>query len=50
MHNVVPRMSETPGTIGWPGGSLGEHSHDLFEKELGLSCDGITRLQSAGVI
>lgn len=50
MHNVVPRLSETPGAITWPGGELGEHNHDVFGRELGLSCDEITRLQSSGVI
>jgi crotonobetainyl-CoA:carnitine CoA-transferase CaiB-like acyl-CoA transferase len=50
MHNVVPRLSATPGAIGWPGGSLGEHNHQLYGHELGLSCDEITQLQSAGVI
>ena len=50
MHNVVPRLSETPGTIEWPGGPLGEHNHEVFGQELGLSCDDITQLQSGGVI
>ena len=50
MHNVVPRLSETPGTIGWPGGALGEHNPDVFGLELGLSCDEMKRLQSAGII
>jgi crotonobetainyl-CoA:carnitine CoA-transferase CaiB-like acyl-CoA transferase len=50
MHNVVPRLSETPGAIGWPGGSLGEHNHQLYGHELGLSCDELQQLQSAGVI
>jgi crotonobetainyl-CoA:carnitine CoA-transferase CaiB-like acyl-CoA transferase len=50
MHNVVPRLSETPGTIGWPGGALGEHNPDVFGRELGLTCDEIKRLQSAGII
>jgi len=50
MHNVVPRLSVTPGAIAWPGGVLGEHNQELFGRELGLSCDEIARLQSAGVI
>lgn len=50
MHNVVPRLSATPGAIGWPGGSLGEHNHQLYGQELGLSCDELERLQSDGVI
>ena len=50
MHNVVPRLSETPGTISWSGGELGEHNRDVFGTELGLTCDDMKRLQSAGVI
>jgi formyl-CoA transferase len=50
MHNVVPRLSATPGTIGWPGGSLGEHNDQVYGHELGLSCDELKQLQSTGVI
>jgi crotonobetainyl-CoA:carnitine CoA-transferase CaiB-like acyl-CoA transferase len=50
MHNVVPRFSETPGEIKWPGGTLGEHNADVYQQELGLSCDEIKRLREAGVI
>lgn len=50
MHNIVPRLSATPGAIGWPGGSLGEHNHQLYEQELGLSGDQLKRLAEDGVI
>jgi crotonobetainyl-CoA:carnitine CoA-transferase CaiB-like acyl-CoA transferase len=50
MHNVVPRLSVTPGEIKWPGGSLGEHNADVYHAELGLSGDEIKRLTDAGVI
>jgi crotonobetainyl-CoA:carnitine CoA-transferase CaiB-like acyl-CoA transferase len=50
MHNVVPRFSETPGEIKWPGGALGEHNTDIYHTELGMSCEEITRLVHAGVI
>jgi crotonobetainyl-CoA:carnitine CoA-transferase CaiB-like acyl-CoA transferase len=50
MHNVVPRLSDTPGTIAWPGGNLGEHNRDIYETELGLSCEEIDGLKTAGVI
>jgi crotonobetainyl-CoA:carnitine CoA-transferase CaiB-like acyl-CoA transferase len=46
----VPRFSETPGEIKWPGGALGEHNADVYQQELGLSCDEIKRLREAGVI
>jgi formyl-CoA transferase len=50
MHNVVPRLSDTPGDIKWPGGAIGEHNVDVYRSELGLSCDEIQRLTDAGVL
>jgi crotonobetainyl-CoA:carnitine CoA-transferase CaiB-like acyl-CoA transferase len=50
MHNVVPRMSATPGEISWAGGELGQHNRDIYVTELGLNCDQIASLQQAGVI
>ena len=50
MHAVVPRLSATPGEITHTGGTLGEHNHDVYGAELGLSCDELARLASAGVI
>jgi len=50
MHNVVPRLSETPGEITWAGGALGENNRDVYGGELGLDCDDIASLEAAGVI
>lgn len=50
MHNVVPRLSATPGEIAWPGGALGEDNRDVYGGELGLECDDIAALEAAGVI
>jgi crotonobetainyl-CoA:carnitine CoA-transferase CaiB-like acyl-CoA transferase len=50
MHAVVPRLSETPGEVAWAGGTLGEHNHDIFGGELGLSQDEIAALGRDGVI
>jgi formyl-CoA transferase len=49
MHNVVPRMSETPGEIQWAGGDLGQDNHAVYGA-LGLSCDDQQRLRARGVI
>ena len=49
MHNVVPRLSESPGEIRWPGGELGQDNHALYGA-LGLSCDEQQRLRASGVI
>lgn len=50
MHTVVPRLSGTPGTIAWPGGELGEHNHDIYATELGLTGGALDDLKAAGVI
>jgi formyl-CoA transferase len=49
MHNVVPRLSATPGEIRWTGGTLGQDNQSVFQ-ELGISCDELKQLASAGVI
>jgi crotonobetainyl-CoA:carnitine CoA-transferase CaiB-like acyl-CoA transferase len=49
MHNVVPRLSETPGAIRWAGGDLGQDNPTLYG-ELGLSPDEQQRLRASGVI
>ena len=50
MHNVIPRLSSTPGEIRWPGGALGEHNEDIYCGELQMSKSDLQQLQSAGVI
>jgi crotonobetainyl-CoA:carnitine CoA-transferase CaiB-like acyl-CoA transferase len=49
MHDVVPRLSATPGEIRWTGGALGQDNQSVYH-ELGLSCDEHKQLVSAGVI
>jgi crotonobetainyl-CoA:carnitine CoA-transferase CaiB-like acyl-CoA transferase len=49
MHNVVPRLSETPGEIQWTGGALGQDNQRIYH-ELGVSCEEQKRLASADVI
>jgi crotonobetainyl-CoA:carnitine CoA-transferase CaiB-like acyl-CoA transferase len=50
MHNVVPRMSETPGDIKWAGGALGEHNVEVYGTELGLTSDDVRQLTESGVL
>ena len=50
MHNVVPRLSETPGEIREAGGALGEDNDIIYGEELGLSCDARDKLRAAGII
>ena len=50
MHNVVPRLSATPGEVRKAGGSIGQDNEALYVKELGLSCEHLAELRSAGII
>lgn len=37
MHNVVPRLSATPGAMRLPAPALGEHTREVFEPLLGTA-------------
>ena len=50
MHNVVPRMSETPGQIRSAGGALGADNDAIYGDELGLSCERQEELRCHGII
>ena len=49
MHNIVPRLSGSPGEIRWAGGELGQDNHALYGA-LGISCEEQQRLRASGVI
>ena len=48
--NLVPRLSDTPGSVNWLGPKLGEHNDAVFQTMLGLSAPEIARLEAEGVI
>ena len=50
MQNVVPKLSDTPGSVGWSGPLLGEHNSEVFGGLLGLSEETIDQLRVDGVI
>jgi crotonobetainyl-CoA:carnitine CoA-transferase CaiB-like acyl-CoA transferase len=49
MHNIVPRLSQTPGTWRRPAPHLGEHT-DAILAEAGLDREAITRLRQEGAV
>ena len=50
MHNVFPRLSETPGSVRHVGPTLGEHNEEIYQGMLGIDDDTMSSLHSAGVI
>lgn len=46
---IVPKLSKTPGQVGWLGPKLGEHNRDVL-KEIGLTDAQIARMAESGVI
>jgi formyl-CoA transferase len=50
MHNVFPRLSETPGRVRHVGPTLGEHNSEIYQSLLGIDDDELSSLTAAGVI
>jgi len=50
MEGVVPKMSETPGTVRHAGRELGADNAEIFEHRLGLSAEQVAALKSDGII
>ena len=49
MQNAFPKLSETPGSVRWPGPTLGEHTSKVLT-EIGLNETQIHDLRSRGII
>ena len=47
---IVPKLSDTPGTVRHPGPELGQHTTEIYRDLLGLSDDDIARLKAEQVI
>lgn len=49
MPGIVPKLSQTPGGVAWPGPRLGEHTADVLAG-LGYSAQEIEALNAAGAV
>jgi crotonobetainyl-CoA:carnitine CoA-transferase CaiB-like acyl-CoA transferase len=49
MQNVLFRLSETPGDVGWSGPTLGEHNEEVYGS-LGIGQREIEELRSKGIL
>lgn len=50
MHNVLFRMSATPGGIAFPGRALGADTDEVLAKELGLTNEQLDKLRAKEII
>ncbi|HSF84726.1 MAG TPA: CoA transferase [Acidimicrobiia bacterium] len=50
MHNVLGRLSATPGSIRWTGRPLGADTDRYLTDELGMSAERIAGLRGRGVV
>jgi formyl-CoA transferase len=49
MQNAFPKLSETPGSVRWPGPGLGQHTDEVLT-ELGVGPGEIADLRAKGVV
>jgi len=49
MPGIVPKLSDTPGTVNWQGPTLGQHTRAVLG-DLGMSSGAIQRLKDKGIV
>ena len=49
MHNIIPRLSDTPGRLRLPAPALGEHTAEILG-QFGLDAPALEQLARDGVI
>jgi crotonobetainyl-CoA:carnitine CoA-transferase CaiB-like acyl-CoA transferase len=50
VQGVVPKLSETPGSVRTPAPTLGQHNGAVYQELLGIGADELERLRRQGVI
>ena len=50
MQGVVPKLSETPGEVGWAGPALGADTDSELTGLLGLTTEQVEKLRAQGVV
>ena len=50
VQNVVPKFSETPGSVDFLGCQMGKHNDEIYRRELGYSDERIARLKKEKII
>jgi formyl-CoA transferase len=50
MHGIVPKLSETPGTIDHTGPALGEHTEEILTNYTSISREKIEELTNKGIL
>jgi formyl-CoA transferase len=49
MHNIIPRLSDTPGKLRIPAPNLGQHTRSILES-IGYGSDRVAALAASGTI
>lgn len=50
MPGIMPKFSETPGSIKWPGPELGAHNEEIYIGLLGMSEGKLQQLKKEDII
>jgi crotonobetainyl-CoA:carnitine CoA-transferase CaiB-like acyl-CoA transferase len=49
MHNILPRLSATPGVLRTPAPKLGQHTAELLGR-VGVTATDLENLRSQGIV
>ena len=49
MHNILPRLSSTPGVLRTPAPKLGQHTAEILTR-IGVAAADLEKLRSEGIV